>query len=289
MGSSATVSLSRAPQSGSALVWGCIGDSLGRRRIQSALRGYADIEWFQSFGEMRRGLEQARRDVGVVLVDMEDSTGAAAHVFVKRMADTFPAVGIIAYRHPRSDSQADLCRLAAAGIHDILLAGLTDEGYTARRIILDARRRGVADVVISEITAILPPRLHSFAEAVVRYPENSSIAAVTRHLSVHRQTPNFWCKRERYPRPEELLIWCRLFLVSALLERTPRTLDAIANELDYASPTVVRNQLRRYTSLTATQIRGAGLAKVLDVFAERVEAVKASGVPGPRVRSLTIE
>jgi hypothetical protein len=276
------------PATESVLVWGCISDALGRRRIQASLKGHAAVEWFPSFIEMRQALEKEQRDVAVVLLDMKDPTGAAAHVFARRLAETFPGVGVIAYRYPRSESQSDLCALGAAGVHDILLAGVTDEGFTARTIILDARRRGAADIVMGELVKVLPQRLHAFAEAIVRYPANGSIAAVTRHLSIHRQTPNFWCKKERYPRPEELLIWCRLFVVGALLELTPRTLDSIANELDYASPTVLRNQLRRYTGLTATQIRRSGLGALLEVFERRVRTVHASVRPDAPMRPLTI-
>jgi hypothetical protein len=294
MGSSATASVSRAARpevraaTESALVWGCMSDALGRRRIQTSLKGHATVEWFPSFVEMRRALETEQRDVGVIVMDVKDPTGAVAPVFARWLAKTFPGVGVIAYKYPRSESQSDLCALGAAGVHDILLAGVTDEGYTARSIILDARRRGAADAVMAELAKILPLRLHAFAEAVVRYPANSSIAAVTRHLSIHRQTPNFWCKKERYPRPEELLVWCRLFVVGALLELTPRTLDSIANELDYASPTVVRNQMRRYSGLTATQVRQSGFGALLEVFARRVETVRASAKPERGMRALTI-
>src|SRR5207245_96956 len=94
------------------------------------------------------------------------------------------------------------------------------------------------------------------------------------HLNVHRQTPNWWCRSERHLKPEELLVWCRLFLVAALLELTSRTLDSIALDLDYASSTSLRNQLKKYTGLTATKVRGAGMDAVFRVFAGRVAQVQ---------------
>src|SRR5207253_1095825 len=98
---------------------------------------------------------------------------------------------------------------------------------------------------------------------------------LAQHLNVHRQTPNTWCKKERYLRPEELLMWCRLLLVAAMLELTSRTLDSIAIELEYASSTSLRNQLKNYTGMTATQIRSLGLNSVVGVFIGRVAQRRA--------------
>jgi AraC-like DNA-binding protein len=134
---------------------------------------------------------------------------------------------------------------------------------------------------MAELQRILPNRLYPFAEAIVRNPSKGSIATITRHLGVHRQTPNFWCRKERYLRPEELLVWCRMLLAAALLELTGRTLDSIAIELDYASSTSLRNQLKNNTGMTATQIRVAGFGRIIDLFVGRVAQVQ-SGFAGIR-------
>jgi hypothetical protein len=263
------------------LVCGCIADRRGRLRIQGALRDVATVLWFETFVELRSQLEIEQRRVMVVVIDVEDRTGASAAAFARDMSESFAGVGVVAYRKPARDSQADVCLLGAAGVHDLLIAGVTDEGFTARTIILDACRRGAADLVMTELTKILPVRLQPFADAVIRNPAKGTIGKITAHLSIHRQTPNSWCRKERYLRPEELLVWCRIFLVSALLELTPRTLDSISNELEYASATSLRNQLKNYTGMTATQVRDAGMAAVLTVFAGRVLQAR-SGYAGSR-------
>jgi hypothetical protein len=60
-----------------------------------------------------------------------------------------------------------------------------------------------------------------------------------------------------------------------MLELTSRTLDSIAIELDYASSTSLRNQLKNYTGMTATQIRANGLSAVANVFKGRVAQRRA--------------
>lgn len=265
------------------LIFGCVGSPLWRRKVESSLRGAARVRWFDSFVDLREALETEIERVIVAIVEMADHTGASAHGFARSMSDSYPGIGIVVYRDHPVQSEADICMLGAAGVHDMLIAGLTDEGFVARSIILDACRRGAAEVVMHELKRVLPERLVPFADAVVRNPSHASLTAVAKHLNVHRQTPNNWCRRERYLRAEELLVWCRLLLVATLLELTTRTLDSLALELDYASATSLRNQLKSYTGMTATQIRAAGLAAVIDVFRGRVAQRRAgfSGIADP--------
>jgi AraC-like DNA-binding protein len=257
------------------LIFGCVTSPLRRRKLESSLRDAAVIRWFTSFVDLREALETEIDRVIVAIVDTEDPTGASAHGFARGLADNYPGIGVVVYRSSKEESKADVCMLGAAGVHDILLEGLTDEGFIARTIILDACRRGAADLVMQDLRKVLPDRLLPFADAAVRNPAKGSIMKIAQHLNVHRQTPNAWCKKERYLRPEELLVWCRLLLVAAMLELTSRTLDSIAIELEYASATSLRNQLKNYTGMTATQIRGTGLRAVISVFNGRIAQRRA--------------
>ena len=257
------------------LVFGCVASPLRQRKLESSLRDAAAIRWFNSFVDLREALEVQVERVIVAVVDTEDPTGASAEGFARSLGEHYPGIGVVVYRRLVAESGADVCQLGAAGVHDILLEGLTDEGYVARQIILDACRRGAADVVMQELRGVLPERLLTFADAAIRNPGKGSVVKIAQHLNVHRQTPNTWCKKERYLRPEELLVWCRLLLVASMLELTSRTLDSIAIELDYASSTSLRNQLRNYTGMTATQIRAQGLSAVMAVFSGRVAQRRA--------------
>lgn len=257
------------------LIFGCVADPLRRRKVESSLRAAAVLRWFGSFVDLREALETEIHRVVVAIVDIEDATGASAHGFARSMSEAYPGIGIVVYCGRPAYSDADVCMLGAAGVHDILVAGLTDEGFIARAIILDACRRGAAELVMQELQSVLPDRLVPFADAIVRNPSKGSIEKIARHLNVHRQTPNSWCKKERFLRPEEVLIWCRLLLVAAMLELTTRTLESIAVELEYASATSLRNQLKNYTGMTATQIRNNGLSSVINVFVGRVAQRRA--------------
>ena len=93
-------------------------------------------------------------------------------------------------------------------------------------------------------------------------------------VAQHRQTAAVWCRKERFLRPEELLIWSRLLLVAVLLEQTDLPAGTIAQDLDFPSAVSLRNQLKRYTGLTALEIRDAGLEAVLAVFDREVERAR---------------
>jgi len=100
-----------------------------------------------------------------------------------------------------------------------------------------------------------------------------TVAAAATALGVHRKTLVNLCARSKLPPPAMLVGWCRLFLVAALLERKSYTVERIAHELDYPSSTALRNTIRRYVGVTATEARDrGGLQFVLDHFARQIEA-----------------
>lgn len=256
------------------LVFGCVADPLRRRKIEGAFRDEAAVRWFLSFSALGEALESEGRRVLVTVLDAHDPTGAALRRFAPTLSRQFPGVAVVAYGHERHQPD-DLSELAKAGVHDVLIEGVTDQGVIARAVVLDACRRAAADVVLRELRKILPARLAPFAEAVVRNPEKGSVEKIANHLGVHRQTPNRWCKSERYLRPEEVLIWSRLMLVATMLELPSRTLESIAVDLDYPSATSLRNQLKSYTGMTATQVRANGGSAVVNAFMGRVEQHRA--------------
>ena len=239
--------------------------------MHTALRGHATVEWFDSFADVRRAIERGQRTVTVV-VGMSDNVGATALSFADAVRSDRCGTSIVVCCDLDAGNQHPISELAVAGVHDILFTGVNDDGYTARMVIFGACLGGAADVVMHAVAPTIPAGLLRFVDVAVRRPrELRRVAEVATALNVPRQTLGRWCRANGYVRPEELLMWARLFLVAALLETTDRTLESIANELGYGSPTALRNRLREYTGLTSTQIREGGLALVLSVFERRLD------------------
>lgn len=277
--------VSKAPVLGngdSPLVVGCVGSLRGRQRIAHALKGRGTVLWHRNFSELQQALSMDGPRVSVVVLDWCDSTGAAATSVARAITSRSPGVGLVVYCPNEIGRSTSLLDLGAAGVHDIIVEDLTDDGHSARSIIMNARRRGAAEMVMSELRRILPSRLIVFADAVVRNPARSSVAQIAQIIGVNRQTPNLWCRKENYLRPELVLVWCRLILVAALLELTTRTIESISVELEYGSPSALRNQLKSYTSMTASEVRKAGMQKVIDIFLEKLakqRSIASASVP----------
>jgi AraC-like DNA-binding protein len=56
----------------------------------------------------------------------------------------------------------------------------------------------------------------------------------------------------------QLIGWGRLLALSMQLEDTVAAVDAIAHELQFSSPSALRNLLQRYAGLTPTELRRLG-------------------------------
>src|SRR5258708_1635193 len=272
----------RAPRRGPAdqrLVFGCVPDPQTRARVQTALRGHATLQWFGSFDESRGALEQGERAVTAVIA-RPDAAGGRAMKFAHDVHDDMTGTPVVVCCDLGHDDPAPLAALAEAGVHDILIAGMNDEGHAARTVIFGASLGSAADVVMRWLGSSIPDVLNRFVDLAARRPrELQRVGDVAAALGVPRQTLGRWCRTQGYIRPEELLVWARIFLVVALLESTSRTLESIAAELCYGSPTALRNRIRDYTGMTATQIRGGGLDLVLAVFARRVDEGRAATAP----------
>src|SRR6478609_2328115 len=55
----------------------CVSDTRARKRVEGALRGHAEINWFDSFDALRRGVEAHGR-MSIVIVGLNDPRGGSA-------------------------------------------------------------------------------------------------------------------------------------------------------------------------------------------------------------------
>jgi AraC-like DNA-binding protein len=255
-------------------VLGCISDARIRQRLEMALRGHAPIQWLESFAAVREALDGERR-ICTVLIGMRDGRGETAAAFATAVREEGRGAAIVACCDLTANGHQPVSELAVAGVHDILFAGLNDDGHSARMIIFGACLGGAGDVVMNAIAPSTPTPLLRFVDLAARRPRDlRRVADVAEALGISRQTLGRWCRVHRFLGPEELLMWVRLLLVASLLEATDQTLESIAYEMQYGSPTALRNRLREYAGLKATDLRQGGLGLMLAAFHRRIDAVK---------------
>jgi AraC-like DNA-binding protein len=255
-------------------VFGCVPDARTRARLKVALRGHAPIEWFDSFAAVRHALA-SERGICTVLVGMHDSQGESAASFASGLRGDGRGTAIVACCDLSSNGLQPVSELAVAGVHDVLFTGLNDDGHSTRTIIFGACLGGAGDVVMNAISPSIPTAMLRFVDLAARRPRDlRRVAEVAEALGISRQTLGRWCRVHKFVGPEELLMWVRLLLVAALLEATDQTLESIAYEMQYGSATALRNRIREYARLTATDLRQGGLSLMLEAFHRRIDAVR---------------
>ncbi len=254
-------------------VIGLIANRGDQARLAGALRGFARFRAVASLDECRALLHEELATVAALILEAQDLSGVPTLPFVAQVSDTLPAVPILGYCDVGPRRGGEAVALIRAGVHDIVLRGVDDGALALRDAVVGASHSTAASRVISALrplvdASILPLLRHSltFRRRAI------TVAGAAAALGVHRKTLVNLCARSKLPPPAILVGWCRLFLVAALLERKSYTVERIAHELDYPSSTALRNAIRRYAGVTATEVRNrGGLQFVLDHFACQIE------------------
>jgi AraC-like DNA-binding protein len=119
---------------------------------------------------------------------------------------------------------------------------------------------------------LLPPDLRSiFAAAAEHAPSPINTPTIAQFLSVTRKTVLNRTRRNRWPPPSELIVWCRLAVYAHLLEATSWPAERIALDLEFPSLAAASNIVSRYTGHRPRRLRGAGsLDHVIECFRRRV-------------------
>ena len=234
-------------------------------RHRAACRFVADGE------ELLRALA-AGDACDVVVIGPREADGRSTVALVERIARDWSGVAVVLFVPPRSMPDFSPRSFLLAGAHQLVHEGVNDTALSIAQAVENARRECSADTVFRAIRPLVPPMLHPWAHAVVASPHRvTSVSALASDQGVHRKTLVNRCARAAFLSPTELIAWCRLCVVGHLLERTGATVEAIAMHLEYPSHTALRNRLKRYTGMKATEVRQAGgLSAVVQAFARKV-------------------
>jgi AraC-like DNA-binding protein len=252
----------------------CGLDQQQRVRVIDAFRSRAALRFIDAIDDLTKELRATLDAVDVVIVPAVDRDGnaGATERIVRELVIDRPRVAIVAYCSPGARYSMQIRGLTAAGVHQFVFAGIDDHGATFREVLAAARRDCAAAWVMRQMSVIVPPPLHRFVEAILTHPDRvTTIPALASELGVHRKTLFNWCERAAFLPPAELLAWTRLALVAYHLESTGCTVETIALELSYPSDTTLRNTIKRYTGVRASEIRtDGGVARVLASLRRRL-------------------
>jgi AraC-like DNA-binding protein len=260
--------MSRAP---APHIVGFIASQTERARITGALRGWALALWVGALGELPEAVRRFKTPPLAAIVAARDLHGVDGGRVLNRLRTLAPNMPIVAHCHTGVDHVADVRRMADAGAHEFMFAGVDDTGMALRAVLASAQRACAAQRVSAELLDLLPEPVAALAQCCVQHPEEGrTVTGLARMLGVHRKTLLNQCTREGGPSPGELIGWCRLMLAAHLLAATGQTVEWVALELDYPSATSLRNAMKRYTGLRASDVvKRGGLAAVVRSFKRR--------------------
>lgn len=258
-------------------------------RLQRALG--AAFELLPRSTVTEAGRELATRRIAALLLEAEDARGvptaalaasAAASGTPRAGAPPMPVVAIVR----RSEGwSASTLALIEARPTAIVVAEDLDIGCVLRTLSVRVGRAAMLDEVWPAVARVLSPGLWPLARlALEREGAPLSVPEAARALGVHRKTLWIQCRRHGVESAQVLLMWCRVIAAAWTLRTRASSVDAVAQELEFASPTALRNAIRRYLGVTATELRLQGgevlACRALEAWLARGEA---SGRPGPRV------
>lgn len=214
--------------------------------------------------------------VDIVVLGPKDAEGTATAPLVRWLREGFPSIAVLGYCAAIPGESCEMLALARAGVHGLMLRDVDDIGAALRHALLGALRVSAEEAVLREVGP-MPETGRSIMEySVRRARERSSVVAAAHAIGVHRRTLVNRLSAAGLPGPREMLCWGRLLVASRLLEDGRRTVGLVADELGFPTDVALRKMLRRYTGLTARELRdGRGLTRVLAAFRARSAPARA--------------
>ncbi|MEO8336351.1 MAG: AraC family transcriptional regulator [bacterium] len=241
---------------------------LERAKITAALRGEYDVRFVERGCELLNLVKGACSNVAAVMLEMRDADGRSTCDVVSQISVSKLSPPVLAYCRAGAEQSGEIRNFVLAGVRELVFDGIDDVGVALRSLLSSAQVSLIGERVADAMLATLPPILGPFVRYVTAHPETQRVADVADALGYNRKTLVNHCAQAIAPPPQELLAWCRLSVVAELLCTTPRTIESIAFQLDFPSDTALRNMMKRYTGLCASDVRARGGVRcVLDALA----------------------
>ena len=262
-------------------LWACGCDALRLARIADATRGELAVRAIATGRDLAALLHGSTETPEVIVLAVSGADARDDVALVRQVRAGRPRAALVAYCDDVRESPAAVGALAAAGVHQFVFVGVNDRGVVLRATLDGARQQCTAEVVMAALRPHLPAEIHPMVEAALARPAVvTDVATLARALGVHRKTLFNRCTHAGVASPAAILAWTRIALAGYLLECTGCTVESLAIDLAFPSPTALRNALKRYTGRRATDLRdGGGLAVVID----RMRARMRNGAPGERL------
>jgi AraC-like DNA-binding protein len=236
-----------------------------------------EVVFVARIAELADAVMHSPMSIAAIIVEVRDVEGLPVHEIVGDLQAGGTGTPLVAYCRPGAEHSSDIRALVLAGAHQLLFHGIDDTGIALRHILDAAQRAAVGERAREGLMRVVPPKLSAFVSHVTRYPETETVTEVADALGYNRRTLVNHCTEAGFLPPHELLCWCRLAVAGELMASSGRTIEAIANQLEFPSDTSFRNMMKRYTGLKASEVRERGGARcVIAALRRRLPLATAS-------------
>ncbi len=229
-------------------------------RLQRALGAAFDVLPRATVVEAAR--ELATRPIAAMLLEPEDAHGAPTAALAWRARESAGGrspVSVVAIVRRSDGWTAPTLALIEAQPGALVVAEDLDIGCVVRALSTRLGRAVLLDDVWPAVERVLPVVLRPLARlALEREGAPLKVSEAARALGLHRKTLWTLCRRHGVASVQLLLMWCRVIAAAHALRTRVSSVDAIAHDLEFASPTALRNVIRRYLGMTATELRLQG-------------------------------
>lgn len=245
-----------------------IRDREGQARIADALRDRAELVVTTTVADFEAAVRAHVPDVRVLIATPTDAADVSVLPRLERVRSLVPAASLIGYFRNGYSEEQEILAFARSGMNGMAFRHVTDTRITLGAVL----SRSMHATVAEEVLAVLRPRIGADAMRFVSYAvqhayEQMTVEELASAFGRHRKTVTEQCIAAGLPAPSALLTWCRFFVLGYMLDHGSATVEDLVLALDFASPSAMRTQLKRYTGRRALELRAAGaLPAIVEAF-----------------------
>lgn len=247
-----------------------------RARLRGVLPDHADVRLCRTLRQLSS--ISLSSQPSVILLELVDGQGERLAPSVRWLRAAFPSVPIIACCALSGATAHDILTLARAGVTDLALRGFDDIASTIAAAMRGTSLEGVAARVVRELGPVLPRRVRPIVEYCIANAQAApTVDDIAAALGMPRKTLARQLAQAGLPSPKRLIAWGRVFMAARLMEDQARSIERIALDLDFPSPTALRKLLRRLTGMRPLDVRASGgLDCVQSVFRRTIRPARKS-------------
>lgn len=247
-------------------------------RLRAAIGAGTGLVGFSDVGALIEAIRAGTISVTVVFVDV--TTIDIAELTLRRLRTNFSSHPIVAYYNPRGLNSRNLISIAQSGITELVQVDVDDSRITFGRIISAASRVAYAQTLFDLLKNDVPPGLHSlFLFSLNHAGRRLEVTELAASIGLSKRTLSWRLAQHGGLSPRLFLTWCRLLVAALLLNDSGRTLDSVADQLNFSGGHALGAVFFRHVGKGVNELRQNGrlLEVVLEAFREKMSGPAPGG------------